>query len=224
MYTQKQLTGISPHSVLHTMCLALAAAAMLSTASALQAGEAGEFNVRDAHVWHEDGWFLDAQSDIRLSSGAQEALENGIPLVFELRVQLVKTHRWLWDKIEHERIQLRQLQYHALSRSYLVKDIESGRQGVYSSLEDALYAVGLIDSHQTLEARNRVVVLEVGVAPHPPLAGIVGPGLEVTVGERVDQSDLAGLLGRRHVVGERLGPDAGEIFEALELRVVAPIV
>ena len=162
MYKQKQLTGISPHSVLHTMCLALVAAAMLSTASVLQAAEIGEFRVRDAHVWYEDGWYLDAQSDIRLSSGAQEALENGIPLVFELRVQLVKTHRWLWDTIEHERVQLRQLQYHALSRSYLVKDTESGRQGVYSSLEDALYAVGLVDSllltSETLDSNRDYIV------------------------------------------------------------------
>ncbi len=162
MYTQKQLTGKSPHSLLHTVCLALAVAAMLSTVSVLQASEAGEFSVRDAHAWHEDGWFLDAQIDIRLSSGAQEALENGIPLVFELRVQLVKAHRWLWDTIEKERVQLRQLQYHALSRSYLVKDIESGRQGVYSSLEDALYAVGLIDSllltSETLDSNSDYIV------------------------------------------------------------------
>ena len=146
MHTQRQLTATSQHRLLRTMCLALAAAAMLSLAPALQADEAGQFSVRDAHVWHEDGWYLDAQSDISLSSGAREALENGIPLVFELRVQLVKTHKWLWDVVEYERTQLRQLQYHALSRSYLVKDIASGRQGVYSSLEDALYAVGLIDS------------------------------------------------------------------------------
>ena len=146
MYTQRQLTGISAHSVLHTMCLALVATVMLSSVPAVQADEAGQFSVRDAHVWHENGWYLDAQSDIRLSAGAREALENGIPLVFELRVQLVKTHSWLWDVVEYERTQLRQLQYHALSRSYLVKDLGSGRQGVYSSLEDALYAVGLIDS------------------------------------------------------------------------------
>ena len=134
------------HSMLRAMCLALAAAAMLSSAPALRAEEAGQFSIRDAHVWHDDGWYLDAQSDIRLGRGAREALANGVPLVFELRVQLVKTHKWLWDVVEHERTELRQLQYHALSRSYLVRDLESGRQGVYSSLGDALYAVGLIDS------------------------------------------------------------------------------
>jgi len=163
MCTQKQLTGMSLHSMLHAACLALAVIVPLSVAPALQAGEAGQFNVRDAHVWNdEDGWFLDAQCDIRLSTGAREALENGIPLVFELRAQIVKTHSWLWDKVEYERTQLRQLQYHALSRSYLVRDIGSGRQGVYGSLDDALYAVGLIDTllltSDTLDSNRDYIV------------------------------------------------------------------
>ena len=68
--------------------------------------------------------------------------------MFELRAQLVKTHRWFWDVVEFERTQRRQLQYHALSRSYLVKDIASGSQGVYSKLDDALFAAGLIDALQ----------------------------------------------------------------------------
>ncbi len=165
MCTQKQLTGMSLHSLLRAVGVALAFVAQLTVSPALQAGEAGQFSIRDAHVWHdEDGWFLDAQCDIRLSPGAREALENGVPLVFELRAQIVKTHAWLWDVVEYEHIQQRQLQYHALSRSYLVKDMGSGRQGVYNRLDDALYAAGLIDSllltGETLDRdRNYIVRL-----------------------------------------------------------------
>jgi hypothetical protein len=165
MCTQKQLTGMSLYSLLRTVCVALAVVAPVSVSTALLAAETGQISVRDAHVWHEEnGWFLDAQCDIRLSPGAREALENGIPLVFELRVQIVRTHNWLWDVVKHERTQQRQLQYHALSRGYLVKDIESGRQGVYNRLDDALYAVGLIDSllltSETLDRdRNYIVRL-----------------------------------------------------------------
>ncbi|MGB5261194.1 MAG: DUF4390 domain-containing protein [Gammaproteobacteria bacterium] len=135
----------------------------LSVAPTLHAGEAGEFNVRDAHAWHEEGgWFLDAQCDIRLSPGSLEALENGVPLVFEIRAQIVKTHDWLWDVVEHEREQSRQLQYHALSRSYIVKDIGSGRQGVYNRLDDALYAVGLLDAllltSETLDRSGNYII------------------------------------------------------------------
>jgi hypothetical protein len=163
MCTQKQLTETSLCSQLRAVCLLLLFHAPLFVPSTLLAAGAGEFSVHDAHVWHEEaGWFLDAQCDISLSPGAREALENGVPLVFEIRAQIVKTHDWLWDVVEHEREQSRQLQYHALSRSYLVKDISSGRQGVYNRLDDALYAVGLIDTllltSETLDRDSNFIV------------------------------------------------------------------
>ena len=69
-----------------------------------------------------------------------------MPLVFDLQVQVVKKHKWFWDVVEHERLVVRQLQYHALSRSYLVKDFVTGNQGVYSQLDDALFAAGSLVS------------------------------------------------------------------------------
>ena len=147
MSTQKQLTGQSLYASLRALCLALLSVAPCFVPAGVHASDGGRITVRDAHAWHdEEGWFMDAQCSIQLSPGALEALENGVPLVFELRAQIVRTHRWLWDSVEHERTLLRQLQYHALSRSYLVKDLGSGSQGVYSALEDALYAAGLIDT------------------------------------------------------------------------------
>jgi Domain of unknown function (DUF4390) len=111
------------------------------------ADEAGEFSVVDAHSRAIGGvQLLDARFAIRLSSGAREALENGVPLTFELQVQLVKQHKWLWDAVESEHVVVRQLQYHALSRSYLVKTLGgSGTQGNYTRLGDALAAAGSID-------------------------------------------------------------------------------
>lgn len=154
MYRQKQLTRLSLYAGMRLLCASLLVAALLSVSAGLQAGETGEFHLSDANIWHdEDGWFLDAQYDIRLSTGAQDALENGIPLVFELQMQMVKTHKWFWDVVEHERVLRRQLQYHALSRSYLVKDLITGAQGVYSRLADALFAAGIIDAMLLTDAQ-----------------------------------------------------------------------
>lgn len=120
------------------------AAFMLCFSSSVVA-ESGSFQVDEAHSWTEDGaYFLDAQFVVNLSSGALEALENGVPLVFELQVQVVKTHPWFWDVVDIERNQNRQIQYHALSRSYLVKDLDAGTQGNYRRLKDALQAAGAI--------------------------------------------------------------------------------
>jgi hypothetical protein len=127
------------------------------------ADDSGEFLVDDAHAWSEAGrQKLDAQFTVRLSSGAREALESGVPLVFELQVQLVKTHKWFWDTVDVELTQDRQLQYHALSQSYLVKDLNAGTQGNYRRLDDALRAAGTIQSlvltEEPLQAGQRYIV------------------------------------------------------------------
>jgi len=127
------------------------------------ADDPGEFMVEDAHAWSEAGrQMLDAQFAVRLSSGAQEALESGVPLVLEFQVQLVKIHKWFWDMVDVELTQRRQLQYHALSRSYLVKDLDAGTQGNYRRLDDALRAAGTIQSllltSKPLQAGQRYLV------------------------------------------------------------------
>jgi hypothetical protein len=68
-----------------------------------------------------------------------------VPITFELQIQLVRNHLWLWDAVEAEHVRSRQLEFHALSRSYLVKDVDGGTQGNYTRLEDALAAAGSIE-------------------------------------------------------------------------------
>ena len=67
-----------------------------------------------------------------------------MPLGFELQVQLVRAHRWLWDSVEAELNQIRQIQYHDLSRSYVVKDINAGTQRNFRRLPDAMNAAGAL--------------------------------------------------------------------------------
>ncbi|HYQ71193.1 MAG TPA: DUF4390 domain-containing protein [Gammaproteobacteria bacterium] len=127
------------------------------------ADEQGEFQVDDAHAWSEGSvQMLDAQFAVRLSTGAKEALENGVPLVLEFQVQLVKTHKWFWDTVDIELTQRRQVQYHALSRSYLVRDLVAGTQGNYRRLDDALRAAGSIQdltlTRAPLEAGHRYLI------------------------------------------------------------------
>ena len=112
------------------------------------AEETGAFEALYAQVSEAEpgpGFKLDGQFSITLSSGAHEALENGIPLVFELQVQLVRTHRWLWDSVEIELKQVRQIQYHDLSRTYVVRDINAATQRNFRRLSDAMEAAGSLD-------------------------------------------------------------------------------
>jgi len=150
MYAQEHLTGTGadtpPCKAALWSVVGLVLLAALGFAAPLAADEAGEFRISDAHAWASgNDRLLDAQFSIRLSSGAKEALENSVPLTLELQIQLVKKHKWLWDSVVVEHVQVRRLEYYPLSRSYMVKNLNSGTQGNFSQLDDALQAAGTIE-------------------------------------------------------------------------------
>jgi hypothetical protein len=149
MFDQNRLSGRAPvfpgTGPLWRLAAVLLLALVCCFPLQVQAEDPGIFQLEEADTWRTGGSdFLGAQFIIKLSSGAREAVRNGVPLVFEFQVQVVKTHTWLWDTVDIELIQYRQLQYHALSESYLVKDMSAGTQGNYRRLEDALRAAGKI--------------------------------------------------------------------------------
>ena len=115
-------------------------------------GVRGAFTVLNAETRRgESGWRLDAVFEIRLSEGAREALENGVPLVLELQVQALERQPWLWDAVVAEQKRSRQLQYHALSRTYLVKDLDTGFQRSFRYLDEALQAAGVLEDVSVLD-------------------------------------------------------------------------
>jgi hypothetical protein len=116
------------------------------------ADDSGAFKVTEIGTEKGDeSYLLNARMDINLNAGPKEALENGIPLVFELQIQTLEKHVWFWDIVVAEYKQVRQVQLHALSRSYLVKDLDTGAQRSYLKLEDALQAAGFLHNFPVLD-------------------------------------------------------------------------
>jgi hypothetical protein len=159
MHAQELVTG-RPEMVCASGSAAWFVTALLAVLCLLMPGlmladdQRGTISVADVEtIRGDEAWLLNASMDIRLSSGAREALENGVPLVFELQVQVLETHTWFWDNVISEYKQVRQVQYHALSRTYLVRDVESGTQRSYRKLEDALLAAGYLRNLPVLEYR-----------------------------------------------------------------------
>jgi hypothetical protein len=151
MFAQARLTASCPvvpdSDLLRCLAIVLLLLAVCCIPARVCAGHPGIIKLEDAHTWRGNGSdFLEAQFSIELSSGAEEAVQNGIPLVFELQVQVVETHIWLWDSVEIEFTERRSLQYHALSESYQVKNLGNKTQGNYRHLRDALRAVGKIEN------------------------------------------------------------------------------
>jgi len=148
---QPAVRGFMARAYRLLICL-LVATCMLSPAPLLAETERGTFKVVNARTDKgEDAYLLSAQLDITLSPGAHDALENGVPLVIEFQIQALKTHVWLWDKVIAETRLARQINYHALSRTYVVRDINTGRQQNFRSLEDALLMAGVLQDLPVLD-------------------------------------------------------------------------
>jgi hypothetical protein len=135
------------------LLLLLVAGLCLTTPARLSAdGARGAFTVVSAETRRGEGdWRLDAVLDIRLSEGAREALDNGVPLVLDLQVQALEKQPWLWEAVVAEQKRSRQLQYHALSRTYLVKNLSTGFQRSFRYLDEALQDAGVLEDVAVLD-------------------------------------------------------------------------
>ena len=87
---------------------------------------------------------VDADLNYQLSEAALEALEHGVPLTFELHVQLRRSSAWIWQSDVAE-IRLRSvLRYHPLSSLYELRDLQTGDLASFATREAALRRLGQI--------------------------------------------------------------------------------
>ncbi len=111
-------------------------------------------HVREAHSWLvDDVYQLRARIDYVLSTPVSDALINGLPLVIELQVDVVRDYFGIWDQTVASLTQKYQLQYHALSRQYLLRNLNSTAQRSYPTEQAALDALGDVDALPMLDGR-----------------------------------------------------------------------
>ena len=130
----------------------------------------GRFEVQNTSTFLEDGvYYVTAWLDYTLSSEALEALESGVALTFELQIELTRERRFWVDPEIARLVQTDELQYHALSERYIVKNLNSGGQNTFATLFSALSVIGrvvelpiidaaLLDPDATYNVRIRAVL------------------------------------------------------------------
>jgi len=124
----------------------------LLCSAVLHAQEAG-VEIRSASTRLDDGvWYLAARIDYRLNRETLEALQNGIPLTFELRVELTRQRSWLPDEDVASLRQDFELSWQPLARSYLVRNKNSGDQRAHTTLFAALNDLGRITALPLIDA------------------------------------------------------------------------
>ena len=109
--------------------------------------QTGGFRISELDIRVEDQLVLaDARIEYALSTTAAEALENGVALVIVQRLRL-QTARWWWgDAVVVSQQRRYRLQYHAISRRYVLTRLESGESRSYRSLDALLLRLGRVQA------------------------------------------------------------------------------
>lgn len=115
---------------------------------------ADEFVIHNAElVLSGKVYQLNARMEFEFSKDVKQAIENGVPLVIETEIEFLKPRDYIWDKELASLEQRYQLQFHALSEQYVVRNLNSGAQYTFFSLTAALQKIGHIDHLPILDEK-----------------------------------------------------------------------
>jgi len=95
---------------------------------------------------------LSAQVEYKFSDAAIEALENGVPLIVLIQIEVEQERNWWLNKEIAELQQGYLLLYHALTEKYIINNLNSGAQENYDSLHAAVSALGQLEALPILDA------------------------------------------------------------------------
>lgn len=104
---------------------------------------AAEVKHTETSIQH-DYYLLAADLDYHLSPQAKDALQNGVPLFWSIKIKLQQQRRYLWDKTQLKRLLRYQLQYHALLNMYRVRNENTGVVNSFSTLSAALNSMSTV--------------------------------------------------------------------------------
>lgn len=130
-------------------CVTAALALSLSLLAFAQSGNdrQGFFSVRSAATRLVDGvHLLDSRLQLVLSDEALDALNNGVPLTIELRLEVIRVRRFLPDALDADLDIRYEMEYRPLSQRYIVRNLNSGHQDSFATLYSALNSLGRIDA------------------------------------------------------------------------------
>jgi hypothetical protein len=113
--------------------------------------------VKNAEVTSQgDSYVLSADIDYRLSTRAKDALENGVPLYWDIHIKTLQHRDYFWDQtLVNTSIRYR-IQYHALLNMYRVRKESSGEVDNFSTLSAALDAMSAIHNFRVMNKASYV--------------------------------------------------------------------
>jgi len=111
-----------------------------------------KMEVRAAFLERQDNVYqLNATLAFELPEGARQAVDDGAPLTLDLEIVLRRSRRFWFDEKIATLVQNYQLEHRALSERYLVRNLNSGEQMSFPSLDNALDAMRVISNLPILD-------------------------------------------------------------------------
>lgn len=112
----------------------------------------GRFEVRSAYVEPSQGVYeLNATLDVDLPEGARAAVREGVPLTLHWEIVVRRGRKYWFDQTVATLDQRYEVVFHALSERYLVRNVNSGEQASYPTLDAALDALRVVSSLPILD-------------------------------------------------------------------------
>jgi len=125
-------------------CTAWLVLCLIATAGHVaHAEDESKLTIRDVQVSLDEGVYeLNAKVDLTLPDGARKAVESGLTLRLTYEIKVDRVRRYMPDAGIAALEQRYEVSYHALSQRYLVKNLNTGEQQDFGSLQAALDRVG----------------------------------------------------------------------------------
>jgi hypothetical protein len=108
--------------------------------------------IRSAYVEATDSvYLLNATIAFEVPEGARRALREGVPLTLDLEIAMQRGRRLWLDETVAALEQHYELSFHALSERYIVRNLNSGEQATFATLDAALDSLRVIDDLPILD-------------------------------------------------------------------------
>jgi hypothetical protein len=110
------------------------------------------FEIRSAYVEAAEGVYqLNATLVFELPDGARAAVREGAPLTLDLEIVVHRSRRYWLDETVADLQQHYELVYHALSERYLLRNVNSGEQVSFATMDAALDSLRVVSNLPVLD-------------------------------------------------------------------------
>lgn len=111
------------------------------------------FSVESAETRLVEGVYrLDARVRIDLSRSVRRALDSGVPITLVFQIRVLRPRDYLWDAQVASLSQRFRIEYHALSKRFVLTNLNTGAGQAFRSLEDALEALQRLQDFPLIDA------------------------------------------------------------------------